>query len=716
MTARITWDRYEVALLFRAYEQVAEGVDINDEATKLSETLRALAVRRGISIDDTYRNVNGMKMQLANVQYLFTDGNKGLSGASTLIRQMFELYKTNQGEYQAILKEAIRLTSKPLSVEDAFFAYAKDKIGLPPQKLTDYIIKATDYCHLKQPLLGITDVKTVRNIQQKVSEGKLLHFRYGKHAQAIRSVTQLYYNFVKTYHVPKARSSTFSILSDSSQISIVTQKAELSEPSESKDRDCYEEMEKLPEETSSVSSQVREQILLVAASAFPNGIRPASIIDINRLKRVYQAKLGEEIPAEVDLPDLLANAGLKSGEKIYFLTNDQKKSLYDLVIGIIAKGHRVIYYSELLSLHGELFESCHIYGSPLMRTVFKSILPNIICKSENILVDRDANEINEIIRAFGDEVIMTYQQVKGRCPYLTLDVIKAALSRSERFVWSSTETFALADLIELDPSEVSDIIAHILPQIQADGYYSLAQLPIEESCGMNPRISECAVRDVIYNRYMADQYSRHGLIVTPKGERVTSIQLMEIWLKGLDQVTLAEIEDYAYELTKQHSLLGISAACSTMIRIDHDHFVSDASVQFDVDAIDRAIALFVGSRIIPITAITSFTSFPDVPGYSWNLYLVESFLRRFSKRFTIDGGPAQISFVGGICSINRSFENYEDRLAHAVIQDGVALTEDSIGRYLTERKYILRRRGTVRRTLERAKILNEQRGETGVRI
>ncbi len=104
MTVRIPWDRYEVALLFSAYERVADGADISQEAARLSETLRALAIRRGASIDDTYRNVNGMKMQLANVQYLFSDGQKGLSGASAMIRQMYELYKTNHEEYQIIFE------------------------------------------------------------------------------------------------------------------------------------------------------------------------------------------------------------------------------------------------------------------------------------------------------------------------------------------------------------------------------------------------------------------------------------------------------------------------------------------------------------------------------------------------------------------------------------------------------------------------------------
>ena len=200
---RIPWDQHEVALLIDAYFRVEQGADLHQTATQLSQTLCGIASRSGRSIDDTYRNVNGMVMQLANVQYLFTDGEKGLSGASAMIRQMVELYKNDPVTYLTILKEAVRMSGNPLSVQDAFFAYAQGKIGLPPRLLEAYLQKAADYCHLKQPLLGITDVQEVRRIQQKVAKGKLLRFRYGKDAQPIRNVTQLYYNFVKSYRETK---------------------------------------------------------------------------------------------------------------------------------------------------------------------------------------------------------------------------------------------------------------------------------------------------------------------------------------------------------------------------------------------------------------------------------------------------------------------------------------------------------------------------------
>lgn len=797
MSLRLLWDRYEIALLFRAYERISNGNDANVVVASLSKSLRNLAIRRGVVIDAAFRNVNGIRLQLANVQYLCTDGAKGLYGASSLMREMFQLYKLSQAEFQEILRKALQMIGEKVSVEDAFFAYAKDKTNFSPSMLAHYLEKTADYCGLKQPLLGMTDIATVEHVQKKIAGGRFLRFRFWKDTQAIRNVTELYYNFIKDYHNKSFQSVTEKTAaympllkgenvnfdeqrqrktSSTIKDTVVTVLRNTSFPMSAPEileqifvRKLYrfntenplsmvqrairqncegarlsrnkksfrlvldnngkrkymladssvqnvEKQTKSMNENIFVPTRIRDNILSFVSDTFPNGIRPASIIDVNKLKRVYQIKFNEEIPPEVDIVTLLMSEGLVNGEKVYFLTDNQKQSIHNLISGIVESGHRVIYYNELLSLHSELFETCHIYEISLMQIVLRNLMNAYIYKNDCMFADRNANETEEIVRAFGENVVLTYQQLKNRCPYLTFDAIKKVLSRSDRFVWSSPETYAQADLINLDQSEVSDIINHILPMIQTGRYFSLAQLPIEESCGMNPQVSSSAIRDVIYNRYMADQFTRKGLIVKIPGIHISTYQVMGAWLKGLDQATLIEIEDYERELTGRYTALGVLTASNFMVRVDHDHYVSDASIQFDVDAVDRAIALFAGNRIIPITAITSFTSFPDVSGYTWNLYIVESFLRRFSKRFTIDGGPAQVSYVGGICSVEQSFENYEDRLAHAVIQDGVALTEDAVGNYLLQNKFILRRTETVRKTFERAKILNEQRSDANVRI
>ena len=239
MVRQIPFTKYEAALLLDAYLKVLSG-DLSrmDSVKKCSQLLRAMAVNSGIEIDDIYRNVNGISFQMASMEsayqgktimkpatqlfteivQLFRENNKEYhdllnkakdmanakrDGEAT-IRQAHGLCTTNPAKHQMILDEAHRITETlSISVEDAFFAYAKDKTGIPSQMLVDYLQKAADYCHLKQPLLGMTDAKAVHNAQKKVAEGKLLRFRFGKNAQAIRNVTQLYYAFIKSYHESK---------------------------------------------------------------------------------------------------------------------------------------------------------------------------------------------------------------------------------------------------------------------------------------------------------------------------------------------------------------------------------------------------------------------------------------------------------------------------------------------------------------------------------
>ena len=687
MSKRIPWNEQEITLLFRAYECVTNGTEINTEAIELSKLLRELAVDRGILIDDTFRNINGIKMQLANVQHLFTDGKKGLSGASTYIREMYQKYQYKNDEYQRILKETIQLISEQKPVENAFFDYAKSRINLTPEKLREYLGIITAYCHLKQPLLGMTDLKEVRKIQQTVAEGKLLRYQYGERAQVIRKVSRLYYSFVKSYRKPKAK-QTGETQSPDENLQII--------------------------KTQETSRLLNNRIIEIVTTGFPNGIRPSSIIDTNKLKRLYLSRFGEEITPEVELSSMLVQMGIRDGEKVYILTDVQKQSLKNLVLEIFARGYNVIYYSELLFHHTEILESCHLFEMSLMRIVFSSILPDITCKKEKILKTRDAEEIKDIEYAYGETPLMNYHQIKERCPYLTLEAIRLMLSRSDLFVWSSSETFAQVKTIILDENEIQEIRETVIPRVLETGYFSLNRLRLDDSCALNPNISVSAIRDAMFIRHMMNQCDRCGLVATPKGKKATTVQLLEAWCHEHEEFAIKELEEYERELTGRHAILSINIAYNNKIRVDHDHFVSDKYVQFNVAAIDHAISLFVVDRIIPITAITSFTSFPDVPGYAWNLYLVDSFLRRFSACFSIEGGPAQRSYVGAICQKEHAFETYEDRLAHAVIQDDVPLNENSVGRYLKDNKFILRRNEIVNRVLEKARYLREQRGDKSV--
>lgn len=104
MTVRIGWDEYEVALLIDACNRIRDNkIDKAECVHKLSNSLRQRAKANGINIDEVFRNENGIALQMIKMEYLLTDGKKGLPGASKLYIEMAKMSKLNSDEFEKIL-------------------------------------------------------------------------------------------------------------------------------------------------------------------------------------------------------------------------------------------------------------------------------------------------------------------------------------------------------------------------------------------------------------------------------------------------------------------------------------------------------------------------------------------------------------------------------------------------------------------------------------
>ena len=104
---RSPWDTYETALLLDMYFRIERGEITRSRAiSELSERLRALGVKRGIKIDDIYRNENGISTHLSHMVYALTDGKAGLWNAAQIHYQVFQMYREDREHYERILEEA----------------------------------------------------------------------------------------------------------------------------------------------------------------------------------------------------------------------------------------------------------------------------------------------------------------------------------------------------------------------------------------------------------------------------------------------------------------------------------------------------------------------------------------------------------------------------------------------------------------------------------
>ena len=109
MFERILWDKYEAAILLEAVLKIKNQVESKSEAIeRVSKQLRSMAINRGISVDDTYRNTNGISMQMAAMKATVFELESKMRSHSKVFCEIVALYRTNKPEYDAILNQAYR--------------------------------------------------------------------------------------------------------------------------------------------------------------------------------------------------------------------------------------------------------------------------------------------------------------------------------------------------------------------------------------------------------------------------------------------------------------------------------------------------------------------------------------------------------------------------------------------------------------------------------
>lgn len=96
MAVRVKWDQYETALLIDTFWLMEKNPDMKKTyISDLSEKLRRKAVISGIEIDDVYRNINGITMQLVSIGHSFFPERPGLT-TSAVFERMVHLYNNDK--------------------------------------------------------------------------------------------------------------------------------------------------------------------------------------------------------------------------------------------------------------------------------------------------------------------------------------------------------------------------------------------------------------------------------------------------------------------------------------------------------------------------------------------------------------------------------------------------------------------------------------------
>ena len=305
---------------------------------------------------------------------------------------------------------------------------------------------------------------------------------------------------------------------------------------------------------------------------------------------------------------------------------------------------------------------------------------------------------NEILRVWRDAVLLNFNELAERLAYIPIDRIKYALGQNCDFIWNNTGEYTHISRFIISEEERDEVRCFVEKEIRKHRYISITDITLSNISEHNYNLSITAIHNAIYRICLADNYDKYGKIITYKGDKINALNIMEECCRSLDRITLDNLLELERDLTGEcHRWIPMNVGYSVMVRIDENNFIAEKYLEFDIIAVDNAIEQFMnGADYLPLKAITTFVMFPYC-GQDWNLFLLESYVMRFSERYRFKVGALNNKNVGVIVrkssnliknTHTRPEKGYDLILIDAVAKANVALDVKNILSYLFNEGYI----------------------------
>ena len=456
-----------------------------------------------------------------------------------------------------------------------------------------------------------------------------------------------------------------------------------------------------------------EMIIEVMSAHFPNGFRIDSPIEFLRFRRFVAEDFGGNSITDEELMKSIFSSGTLFDGKVYVIGNEIERRIQNKVDLAISGGAEIIFYNSFYGRHEEWLFAGSVISEEMLKEILVKLYPKYTHKANYFSRAGNGTEISkiksEIMFVWGSDVILNYEQLSERLPYTPFDKIKYALAQNGDFIWNATEVYTHVGKVDLTDEECAGIVDYVAVACRTDGYASLSGVPLGEIEERNYELTLTAIHNAVFGIVLADKYDRRGKIITRKGDILDAITIMKEHCRTLDKCSLQDLLDFERELTgESHRWMPMEAGYSVMVRADEDSYISEKYVHLCATEIDGALDLFVTGDYLPLKNVTTFAAFPHC-GQAWNLFLLESYCRRFSDRFRFEVLAVNSKNAGTI--VRKSCRlSYVQIMADAVAESNIPLEKAAIEEFLCNNGYIGRRSyAKTDELIEQAKALLERR-------
>lgn len=437
------------------------------------------------------------------------------------------------------------------------------------------------------------------------------------------------------------------------------------------------------------------EIVKVLKQYYEYGFKYDSIRELMRFRQ-FADGMGITLPDDdEELKASILGSGTLFEGKVYCDNDDMPQGLQSIVDSVFSLGANVIYY-ECLFEHESDWMSVHAIASPDMLKAYlqKNVEGYTFSKQFMVRGGRRSEKeavTNEIKRVWGSHPIESVDSLSDRLPYIPLGNIWRVISGNDLFVYVSEGEYLSIDAFRISEDEEEDILDFVEEACEKNGFTSLSDVPLGDIEEENYELPQLAIYSAIYKKVLLGKYHLNGRILTKGKGEMDILKLLKQYIEGKEACTFDEVTEKAIELTGDANRRYVfQALYDGMVRIDKDHFVAPRRVNFPVDEIDTVLSGFITDHFRAIQDVSTFAMFPTC-GQNWNLYLLESFCYKYSKRYNLHVIHFNDKNAGIIAEKDLN-KTYDEMLAAAVARTDVELSPDIIGQYLFNTGYLAKRK------------------------
>jgi len=448
---------------------------------------------------------------------------------------------------------------------------------------------------------------------------------------------------------------------------------------------------------------LRDALLQLLRRHYEKGYRLDSL-EMKRLRAKWKNEHGgEELRASDEaVQKAIASLTVSTGGMAYLIAQDVKDWLQFIVTLYLGK-FKVIFYEAFFARHQKKLFQAHIFNEQILQAVLEEIFPRLhygkayFGKAQEAVPDVVRHEILDI---WGEKTLWTYEQLE-QCLYIPLDAIKQVMGQQREFLWVSEGTYTHISHVNIDDEVKKKLRQEAQNLAQGKDFWSIKELPVDDVLAANYELetkTNSAIYDAVYALCLEADFDRKGDTLTRKqqeqhdhaqgkmAQKMSAIERMREYCRSRDVCTLSEMRELANQFTK-NGVTHLRAGVEVMIRLDEEHYVSDSYVNFDIVRTDEVISAIVTGDYLVLRDFVTFAHFPDC-GEEWNLFLLESYCRRFSRKFRFEAPQYNNNNVGIVIRRESSFRNYNDLLADALAHANVDLKRQTVGQFLYDSGYI----------------------------